>query len=170
MTVLHFWEVIGCCPFLWVTFDFYADFASLESLETCCIVGKVLDPHGIEIVPSLIVWQILAPIIRVTFINDAATGNDVLDHVWARPRRHVDTGLIQTRTRLFVPFLGPDRYAAHLINQAAATDSVGKVKLDPVIIQHFCIGYACTHRIGIGFQAVIQKQIVAEQDIMCSDW
>ena len=80
-------KIIADRPLPRVPFGAEGIFAGLERFERGGVIAKILDAHGIEIVPPGILWQIGAPVIRVAPIGDAAVYFIAVQHVGPGPGR-----------------------------------------------------------------------------------
>ena len=141
-------------------------FTRFEGLESGILVAEVFDADFIEIVAAHIERQVLAPVIGVAFIHDATVHIDAVDHIGARPGRGFQPRFVEPRAGFLVPFFRPRRHAADLFDQAAPGHAGAEIEFNGVIVDHLDLGDQLAHCIGIGFQPLIQQQVVAKGDVM----
>ena len=141
----------------------------LERLEGGVVIGEILDPDAVEIVPPHIDRQVPAPVVGIALVDDAAVHLRAFDLIRARSRRRLQPRLVQPRAGLGVPFARKDRRAADLIDQRAARDALGEGEPDRVIVERLRAGDPPPHRLGIGAQPLIEKEVVREHHVMGGD-
>ena len=141
-------------------------FTGFKRLEGRVFIAEILNANRIKVIAAHVERQIGPPIVGVALVDDAPVHIDRVDHIRAGPRRCHQTGFIQPCAGFLVPFLGPRRHTAHLINQAAARNAGGEIEFNGMVVDHLDLGNALAHSIRIGFQPLIQQQVVAECDVM----
>ena len=141
-------------------------FTRLKGLERGIFIAEVFHADFIKVVAAHVERQVLAPVIGVALVDDPTVHIDAVDHIRARPGRGFKPRFVQPRAGFLVPFFRPCRHTADLFDQAAARHAGAEIELDGVIVDHLDLGDQLAHCIGIGFQPLIQQQVVAEGDVM----
>ena len=169
MPPLHRRKIVPGRPGLGITLGPERVDARLERLERRIVVGEILDPYTIEIMPPLVDRQMPAPVIGVALIDDVAVHIIALDLIGAGSRCRLQPRLIQPRAGILIPLARKHRRAPHLINQRPAGNALGKGEFHPVIVQRLGAQHPALDRIGIGFQPLFQKQVMRKHHVMRRD-
>ena len=144
--------------------------AGLEALERAVVVGEILDPDTVEIMPPLVDWEVVAPIVGVAPVYDLLANLQRVENIGPGPDPGCQSRCLKIGAACLVIGFGKNRQPADCLRQVARRLAFLESEFHPVRAQRLgALDLLLDDRAKRG-KALVAQNFIGKDDVIRRQW